>query len=401
MKNIFLSLLFLLPQLAFAQWATLPIQTTASLTAVNFKNDTEGFTCGGNQIFQTIDGGATWTLRFQGEDLWVIEDIRVVDNTTVIAVGEDFNTGTSLVLRSANNGATWTHIVTGSTAFLKAVFFVDDLTGYAAGSGGAILVSQDAGLNWVPQTTGTTSTLQSVFFQDNLHGFAAGGAPGSSKLLQTADGGDHWTAINLNTTSNLQSVFFTNSQTGYVVGWEGGIFKTTDAGTTWNVQNSVNMSGNLDVFFTSDQTGYIVGGASGMASIQQTTDGGASWQEVAPSVPHGLIGVFFPSDEIGYVVGATGTILKTTTGGTTASQEVPPASRIHCFPNPVSQRLTIRIPDFSLVDLKIYNNSGVLLQTINGTSANLEVDFSAWPAGNYYVAFEGDNQHLVEKISKL
>lgn len=78
-------------------------------------NDTLGARLG--QVFKSTDSGATWdrvddgSLMPEGSDLKVISDIHVVDNNTLIAVGEVANTQTTKIegalWESIDGGASW------------------------------------------------------------------------------------------------------------------------------------------------------------------------------------------------------------------------------------------------------------------------------------------------------
>ena len=66
------------------------------------------------------------------------------------------------------------------------------------------------------------------------------------------------------------------------------------------------------IVFPSASVGYIVG-ASG--SIMKTTDGGSTWVDQVSPVPDSFFDVFFKSETEGWAVGAGGAIVYTTDGG--------------------------------------------------------------------------------------
>lgn len=402
MRYLTLFLLFFSLPFSYGQWTQQTIQTSNSLTSVNFKTDDLGFTCGGNKIFKTVNGGMQWTLSFEGGNLFQFEDIKAFGDVLVIAVGLDFTTGKSLIIRSENGGDSWSPVVVAANSFLKSVIFVDDHLGFCSGGDGTILKSTDAGAHWTAQNSGTITNLQSIFFRNSQTGFAAGGAPPSEAiLLKTSNGGINWTPVPFNATSNLQSICFTDSLAGYIVGWTGGIFKTTNGGNTWSPQTSVNMAGNLEVFFTDAQTGYVVGGSSNTSSIQKTSNGGMLWEEIGPNIPQGLISVFFPSLETGYVVGSGGTVLKTTTAGLSANQEITRDESLQCYPNPVSGMLTVHTSGAMLKSISLFDSNGRLIQTATPYAEYSEIDFSALAPGNYYVKIENGKDQVLRKIVKI
>ena len=87
---------------------------------------------------------------------------------------------------------------------------------------------------WFQQVSGTTANLNSVYFINDSTGFAVGD---SGVILKTNNGGLNWLSLNIGTSIYLYSVFFTDQNTGYTAGPS--LFKTTDAGTTWSANEKI------------------------------------------------------------------------------------------------------------------------------------------------------------------
>lgn len=68
------------------------------------------------------------------------------------------------------------------------------------------------------------------------------------------------------------------------------------------------------VSFIDSEIGFVVGDSG---TILKTTNGGTSWMSLSSGSTSNLSSVCFITQDIGYVVGARGTILKTTDGGIT------------------------------------------------------------------------------------
>jgi|GEM_PF-3163360 len=93
------------------------------------------------RIYKTTDGGANWTLQSQGISE-IVSDIHFPrDATTGFAVGR---LGTSY--KTTDSAASWTEGGTGTANTLNAVYFVDEMTGYAVGNGGVIVKTIDGGV---------------------------------------------------------------------------------------------------------------------------------------------------------------------------------------------------------------------------------------------------------------
>ena len=87
------------------------------------------------------------------------------------------------------------------------------------------------------------------------------------------------------------------------------------AGDCWTWQNPLPQgNGLLDIFFVDAQTGWAVG-ATG--TILKTTDGGSNWFSQSSETNGDLLSVRFINAQTGWVVGDFGTILKTINGGIT------------------------------------------------------------------------------------
>jgi hypothetical protein len=71
-------------------------------------------------------------------------------------------------------GSTWQSRVSGTSATLRGVSFVDIHNGWAVGDSGTVLHTTNAGSTWLPENSGTTRTLMSVRFTDINHGWAVG-----------------------------------------------------------------------------------------------------------------------------------------------------------------------------------------------------------------------------------
>lgn len=208
--------------------------------------------------------------------------------------------------------------INGSVNF-KGVYFTNDQTGYAVGTGGFIYKTTDGGLSWSAKTSGTTNDLEDVFFATNLVGYATGA---NGTILRTANAGNSWsliTGISGISTTTFHEIHFPNNNVGYFVGTGGKIVKTPDGGSTWSVITTGFTNTVKSVFFTTNQIGFVSGAAG---FIRKTTDGGATWNTV-PSLTttENINDVFFVDGTLGYVACSGGEVWKTTDTGATWTLE--------------------------------------------------------------------------------
>jgi photosystem II stability/assembly factor-like uncharacterized protein len=237
--------------------------------------------------------------------------------------------GVSFTFRVLLYANVWNYS-TGDGSTNGGLFFLNATNGWAVGVGGKILATSDGGVTWRAQNAATTRTLNDVFFVDANRGWAVGE---SGTILVTTNGGRSWDRQTSPVALGLNSVRFLNATTGWIVGNRDDslaittILRTTNGGATWTRIMAVpegNLYG-LDV--ANDGSGQLtaVGSGGDGPMILRSTDSGASWTELTP--PAGLssfvqlLAVEFPSSARGWAVGTLGTVLTTTNGGTTWTQQ--------------------------------------------------------------------------------
>jgi photosystem II stability/assembly factor-like uncharacterized protein len=201
-------------------------------------------------------------------------------------------------------------------------FPVDTLVGYIVGDSGTILKTVNSGKNFVVCPSGTSSSLYAVDFPSRDTGYAVGEG---GIILLTTNGFDSYENIAIDgmNISYYSVCFPDNASTGYIVGDGGVILLTTNGGQNWQRQFCTLPSGETlrlrlrSVCFVPDiqvttSVGYIVGDSG---TILKTTNGGSSWQKLPSPVDVNLKNLDFISPNLGFVVGEKSTLLKTTDGG--------------------------------------------------------------------------------------
>lgn len=293
-------------------------------------------------------------------------DLQVVDFVNVShgwIVGNDEGNNVSVILRTANGGATWTMAaeVVGDT--LLALKFVDERTGWAAGSNGVVYGSTDGGVTWKPEPASQWTrqyesapvqvrakkqgdiaptifeSLASVFFLDAKRGWAGGDAPTGTGfdvrgvVRATADGGKTWTeltdAAGKGAPFSVNDLWFTSATDGWAAAGtiedrqEDVLMHTADGGKTWERRDPKSAELPRAVFFRDADHGWAVGltlgeteDDRGPSKILTTSDGGATWS-VAFASPRSFYDVQFVDANRGWAVGDRASIYATTDGGKT------------------------------------------------------------------------------------
>ena len=249
--------------------------------AVGFANAERGYIgtlTFGSSLFETLDGGATWTDitdRITGPEPMGICGISVVDEDHIFAVGRF--SGPAVFVRTTDGGQTWQSFDLSALAgTLVDVHFFNENEGIAVGGTSAnlgsdsravILVTSDGGDTWEQKLVSDGPNSEwgwKITFPSRFTGyvsveyFDASGTP--AKVYRTANGGNKWQKFEIPESQErlgLQGIGFVSDS----VGWAGGrgtTSQTVAAGDDWDVFGTID--GNVNRFrFLGDSIGYAVG----------------------------------------------------------------------------------------------------------------------------------------------
>jgi photosystem II stability/assembly factor-like uncharacterized protein len=272
-------------------------------------------------------GSSAWewgSPRPQGNTLHAT-DFR---GLTGYAVG-DFGT----LLKSADGGATWTGLQTGTFTNLSAVQAVDADT-VIAGGGCVARRSDDGGVTFkriafAPVENTCREPLAALSFPLEQTGFLA---LHDGTVLLTTDGGTAFAQKSAipgtsaaRGTDVPTALWFTSATTGTATTNGGKIFQTVDAGNSWKLVKDAGRAV-LDVTFVDALNGYAVG-AGGL--FLRTVDGGATWDAKASGPVRTLTKVRCSTDLQCVISTAEGDVLvRTTDGGDTVAHLTPSTDKM-------------------------------------------------------------------------
>jgi photosystem II stability/assembly factor-like uncharacterized protein len=242
------------------------------------------------------------------------------------------NSGT--ILHTSNGGDTWYQQDDGQyyNQIYQAVYFVDDQTGWIAGT--KILKTTNGGANWSEQLDPSYS-IYGLYFLDANNGWAVGGVFDSYNELfvhfiyHTSDGGNTWTSqyyesgYYYDPVGPFNDVYFADANHGWAVGYDASIFATTDGGANWVEQDSGISGTYYNELYSVAFTDINHGWASGEdGTLLNTIDGGINWNTYDLGTGDELNSIVFTDANNGWIAASGyypihGNIFHTEDGGVT------------------------------------------------------------------------------------
>lgn len=326
--RVFVALSCLLAAPAAAQWATqspvptaLDVRGIAAPTAqrVFIATADDPFDTGGS-LFESGDGGATWTQRDVPASLGdPLNGIGFLDSQNGWTFGNDN-------YRTTDGGTTWTQMpFLGSTYFMR---FYSPSFGLATGNFGRS-VSRDGGTTW--------SASPNDLFAFDFAGVSLGLGVSSSGIYRTTDGG---TTFGLVHAGDAAAVVFLSSSVAVGIA-DGGFVRSTDGGATWTAGSSA--GGRTRLTAVSAGVALAWGRAGTFPNyddrVLRSSDGGLTWTDLGEPMPVGALAFVVPGPLV--VVGAdlAGNLFRSADAGATWSQ-------VFDSPGPVPSFLSSAAPVF-------------------------------------------------------
>jgi len=206
------------------------VPLSSTLTAVSFADARQGWAVGHwGAILATVDGGETWRIqRIDTAEDRPLFAVHFFDLQRGVAVGL-----WSLVLTTDDGGQTWVQQTLapppGSTkadANLLSLFVDPRGQLWATGERGLVLRSADQGRSWSYHSTGYAGSLWAgIALSDGT--LVVGGQRGS--VYRSTDGGQRWTRVELDNKSSITGFAAGGAQV-LLVGLDGLSATSNDAG---------------------------------------------------------------------------------------------------------------------------------------------------------------------------
>jgi photosystem II stability/assembly factor-like uncharacterized protein len=395
---MFLSMILqLFPVNVFSQdnWIrqTSPVSTV--LFNCVFTDSSNGWAAGDSGvIIHTSDGGNNWVKQITPVTYY-INDIFFINKRLGWAIANEFLLDGTTILKTTNGGTNWTYEnFQDSVNIFRTVYFLDSLTGFIGGFGGAVFKTTDAGNSW--NNTKNDSSVYSSFpiakfvFTTNEIGFACGGQIDIVGVIwKTTNGGEFWTSEGLSpepfydiAVNNNTNVFAVGGDFEYGAQYS----KSTNTGLNWNYENLGFFGQGQSIDFRTQNEAWMPLGFSGAWAVSY--DSGNVWSTFPTTDNVVIYSVAFPDSLHGIAVGSGGVILKyapATVGINYLNSEIPESFILHQnYPNPFNPATKInyelRVTNYVL--LKVFDILGNEISTIVIEKQN---------PGNYSYDFNGEN----------
>lgn len=207
-----------------ASWTTVNLGST---NAVFFKAGPNGLwynsfydlwaVVSGGHIYQSTDGGLTWTEKGAGTTTSNLNAVTFVNSKVGFAGG-----AADTLLKTLDGGITWSAMTaTGNGGDILALVALDEYRLWATTDDGEIFYSLDGGTTWTERLfTGSGSgTVTDMKFLNDYFGVMLKNTAGPvGTVFITKDGGYTWEALTTPTNAGLNALALIDEETFFVVG---------------------------------------------------------------------------------------------------------------------------------------------------------------------------------------
>jgi len=297
-----------------------PLPQGNSIGSIDFAGG-RGYAAGAfGTLLRTDDQGATWS----GITTGIVNDLTTVDavdaNTVIIGGG-------CSARRSDDGGGTFhrlpftpSELSCGSA--VQGLSFASPTVGFLLLQDGTLLATADGGSSFSRKTAipGTSAaggggvSAENIVFTSATNGFAVTHQPGNGKLYRTVDGGNTWNPV---ASGPFQAIWFADANTGYAVGDSNLLFTTVNGGANWTQQPLAGATPSTLRSINCVGATCLIGTAEGTRLIR-TVDGGATGVDVSPS-SRKVFAAAFASPTRAVAVGENGTTVVSNDAGATFS----------------------------------------------------------------------------------
>lgn len=315
MKTILLLIASLVCQIAISQnqWTLIYYQNIDTYYKdVHYLNPQDAWAVGqGGIIVHSNSGGDSWDIQYEKPE-YSFAGVHFVDDQTGYVVGW------SEVLKTTNGGENWQpqSLPNPMGLDVEEVYFMNQNTGWIAGSYKTIYKTVDGGESWLNKNGPDLDEhfwLNDITFFDEMNGCAVGEKlfmPYQSISLTTNDGGESWKETIITNCEGLKSVQYVGPDTIWAISEEGKFIRSTNIGEDWEVIQQI--AGHFtDLYFFNSNDAIAI---SNSHLILTTNDGWATWESAEIGYSNIINKFSFADPQNGIGVGSSN-ISRTIDGG--------------------------------------------------------------------------------------
>jgi photosystem II stability/assembly factor-like uncharacterized protein len=198
-----------------------------------------------SKLLRTTNGGKTWDPVAISSSLDLDSMFIAISSPHVLWLLSDSITANPSILRSIDDGATWTSIAGPGIGPFYALSFANAETGWAASSGGSLARTSNGGQTWILQKWAIDEQQNVEFFRVEALTPGSAVAVGSirvnsahrySYLIRTDDAGKTWVEVPDFCCQDLVELSFVSPTTGWTASHDGHVFHTEDGGRSWTLE---------------------------------------------------------------------------------------------------------------------------------------------------------------------
>lgn len=299
-------ILYLLFNIADAQWISQNSGTNQNLYDIEFINEKTGWAVGdAGVVIKTTNGGTNW---------WYVQNPSPVLSPnlwSVCPIDSDIVYVTSsgdFIMKTTNGGENWNvlHACPDCNSSTKGIHFLNKDTGWILGAY-KVFRTYDGGMTLDSFYVPWFENFE-IYFKDINTGVFCG----TGRAFKSTDKGESWFQTLDPGPFQMYRKMGVSNNNLWLGGGDPNIYKSTNFGDTWFICDSSH--GAFGIAFVNDNTGFIGGGLN---YLYKTTNGGINFarERTDPSSLAFISSIAFVNDTVGYYCCGVGRIYKTTTGG--------------------------------------------------------------------------------------
>lgn len=336
-----------------------------------------------DEIFRSTNQGSSWENISNNLPSTLINSIEIANDGSIMIAAHDLTIGQ--LFHSTDNGDHWTELLNGFTIFHPVGIVRNNANEmFVATDGDGVLKSSDNGQTWTNVSFGLGCSNLSSIIIDLEGNLLVGTTCYETGIYKSSDNGATWNPSG--TLFNESSIRFLKMNTdGVLFAANNYIHRSLNNGLTWENINSNDSFGTMFDLEVGPDSKVIVSTFDG---IFESNNNGDTWSEIND----GLIA----TDSRSVTVAPDGTIYASIWGNgvwknnlITDVPELADSKKFSIYPNPAISEITISYPTFGNPTANLYNANGTLVKTIQLNNASTRVSLDNLSKGMYFITLSG------------